>query len=205
MTTLQDRILSVFIDHQTRVLKDSDVMNGLINQGIPCSIEDVRRQVQSLSPALFQMVFNEDRTVVTIRVEPTVKYLFSFIEFRINFFSLSFAKNFLALVVRLQQKHVKNFIYVVVLVIVPKKIAIFHMISREDIIEQLLQNTIVNISIPCCLSNFFGFENLHHEHHILVADVVVIQEGVVVVVIVGVGAGAGAVVLVIRQLPQLLL
>jgi hypothetical protein len=118
---------------------------------------------------------------------------------------LSFAKNFLALVVRRQQKHVKNFIYVVVLVIVPKKIAIFHMISREDVIEPLLQNTIVNISIPCCLSNFFDFENLHHEHHILVVDVVdavVIEEGVVVVVV---GVGAGAVVLVIRQFPQLLL
>jgi len=74
MTSLQDRIISVFIDKQTRVLKDTELSSALINQGIPCDVEAVRRQVQALSPALFQLMFNDDRTV-TIRVEPKVNYI----------------------------------------------------------------------------------------------------------------------------------
>jgi hypothetical protein len=75
MTSLQDKIISVFIDKQKRILKDTEVSIELVNQGIPCSSEDVRRLTQSLSPALFQLRVNDDRTT-TIRVEPKVNYFF---------------------------------------------------------------------------------------------------------------------------------
>jgi hypothetical protein len=75
MNSLQDRIISVFIDKQTRGLKNTEVSTELVKQGIPCNAEDVRRLTQSLSPALFQLILNADRTT-TILVEPKVNYFF---------------------------------------------------------------------------------------------------------------------------------
>ncbi len=80
MFSLQDRIISVFIDNQTRVLKDIEVSNAIVEQGIPCNVEDVRRHAQSLSPALFQLMFDNDRTA-TIHVEPKVNALFIIIQY----------------------------------------------------------------------------------------------------------------------------
>jgi hypothetical protein len=76
MTSVQDSILSVFLDKQARVLKDTDLSTALINKGIPCSADDVRRHVRLLSPGLFQLTDNDDGTI-TIRVDPKVNCLFS--------------------------------------------------------------------------------------------------------------------------------
>jgi len=51
------------------------VSTELVKQGIPCNAEDVRRLTQSLSPALFQLILNADRTT-SILVEPKVKNYF---------------------------------------------------------------------------------------------------------------------------------
>ena len=76
MTSLQDAILSAFIERKTRQLKDTDVSLALSKQGIDCDPEDIRRHVHLLSPALFQLIFNTDQTL-TIRVEPTVNQFFA--------------------------------------------------------------------------------------------------------------------------------
>jgi hypothetical protein len=78
MTNLQDGILLAFIDQNARQLKDTDVSIALTRKSIACSPEEVQRHVRSLSPALFQLTFNADKTV-TIRVEPTVNYFFFFV------------------------------------------------------------------------------------------------------------------------------
>jgi hypothetical protein len=71
MTNLSEKILTVFLDKQTVVLKDSDISLSLVAQGIQCYVEEVRRHVQSLSPALFQLSFNKDNKM-TISLDPTV-------------------------------------------------------------------------------------------------------------------------------------
>ena len=76
MTSVQDSILSVFLDKQARVLKDTDVSTALVNQGIPCDTDDVRRHVRLLSPGLFHLTDNTDGTI-TIRVDPKVNCLCS--------------------------------------------------------------------------------------------------------------------------------
>jgi hypothetical protein len=71
MTNLSDKIITVFLDKQTDILKDSDISLSLVAQGIQCYVEEVRRHVQSLSPALFQLSFNKDNKM-TISLDPTV-------------------------------------------------------------------------------------------------------------------------------------
>jgi hypothetical protein len=75
MTNLPDSIISVFLDKQAHVLKDTELCNALVNQGIPCNVDDIRRHVQLLSPSLFQLTLNKDGTQI-IRVEPKVNDLF---------------------------------------------------------------------------------------------------------------------------------
>jgi hypothetical protein len=71
MASLPDSIVSVFLDKQAHALKNTEVSIALVNQGIPCNPEDVRRHVQLLSPALIQLIPPEDKTI-TIRVDPKV-------------------------------------------------------------------------------------------------------------------------------------
>jgi hypothetical protein len=75
MTNLSDRIISVFLDKQVLVLTDSDISLSLVAQGVQCYTEEVRRHVQLLSPSVFQLSLNKDKT--TIHVDPKVnKHLF---------------------------------------------------------------------------------------------------------------------------------
>lgn len=94
MTSLQDKILSVFIDKRRRVLKDTEVSNALVDQGIPCTTDDILRHVGLLSPALFQLTPNNDRTATTIRVEPQVNDRFYCCVIYDGFFRLKFVKIF---------------------------------------------------------------------------------------------------------------
>ncbi len=71
MTNLSDKIISVFLEKEALVLKDSEISLSLVAQGIQCYAEEVRRHVQSLSPALFQLSFNKDNKM-TISLDPTV-------------------------------------------------------------------------------------------------------------------------------------
>lgn len=71
MTNLPDKIITIFLDKQSLILKDSEISLSLVAQGIQCYTEEVRRHVQSLSPALFQLSVNKNNTM-TICVEPTV-------------------------------------------------------------------------------------------------------------------------------------
>jgi hypothetical protein len=73
MTNLSDKIISVFLDKQILILKDSEISLSLVAQGIQCYTEEVRRHAQSLSPTLFQLSFNKDSSI-TIRVDPKVIY-----------------------------------------------------------------------------------------------------------------------------------
>ncbi|CAF4797892.1 unnamed protein product, partial [Rotaria socialis] len=56
---------------QSLALKDSDISLSLVAQGVQCYKEEVRRHVQSLSPALFQLSINKDNTT-GIRVDPAI-------------------------------------------------------------------------------------------------------------------------------------
>jgi hypothetical protein len=103
MTSLQDEILSAFIDQNICELKDTEVSIALTRKGIACSPEEVRRQVQLLSPALFQLIFNGDKPA-TICVKPIVNNFFLFFLCLINsdiLFRLGSVKIFVLLVVRL--------------------------------------------------------------------------------------------------------
>ena len=71
MTSLQDEILSAFLDRNKDELTDAELTAAVAKTGIPVERETVRRHVQFLSPALFQLVQNTDQTL-TIRVEPKV-------------------------------------------------------------------------------------------------------------------------------------
>ena len=71
MTNLSDKIISVFLDKEALVLKDSDISLSLVAQGIQCYTEEVRHRVQLLSPGLFQLSFNKDNSI-TIHVDPKV-------------------------------------------------------------------------------------------------------------------------------------
>ncbi|CAF4224636.1 unnamed protein product [Rotaria socialis] len=72
MSRLGDDIISVFLDRRQCVLTDTDVFRALNSQGISCTVESVRQQVQLLSPALFHLMSNENRTV-TISVDPKIE------------------------------------------------------------------------------------------------------------------------------------
>ncbi|CAF2528528.1 unnamed protein product [Rotaria sp. Silwood2] len=72
MASLSDSIISVFLDKRQCILTDTDVNNALVNQGISCNVEDIRRHVQILSPGLFQLINNANGRV-TIRVEPKIE------------------------------------------------------------------------------------------------------------------------------------
>ncbi len=74
MANLSDEILSVFLNKQVLILKDSDISHSLVAQGIQCYTEEVRRCVQSLTPALFQLLVNKDSSI-SIRVDPEVRKL----------------------------------------------------------------------------------------------------------------------------------
>lgn len=71
MTNLSDQIISVFLNKQELILKDSDISLSLIAQGVQCYTEEIRRRIQSLSPGLFQISFHKDSSL-TIQVEPKV-------------------------------------------------------------------------------------------------------------------------------------
>lgn len=71
MDNLPESIIRVFLTKQVLVLKDSNISHILHIQGIQCSEEEVRRHVQSLCPALFQISSHKDKTI-TIRVDPQV-------------------------------------------------------------------------------------------------------------------------------------
>jgi hypothetical protein len=71
MTNFSDQIISVFLAKKILILKDAEISLALIAQGIQCYTEEVRRHVQSLSPALFQISFIKDSSM-TIRVDPKV-------------------------------------------------------------------------------------------------------------------------------------
>ncbi|CAF4921366.1 unnamed protein product, partial [Rotaria sp. Silwood1] len=72
MTSLPDSIISVFLEKRQCILTDTEVNNALVNQGISCNVEDIRRHVQLLSPGLFQLINNANERV-TIRVEPKIE------------------------------------------------------------------------------------------------------------------------------------
>ncbi|CAF1935738.1 unnamed protein product [Rotaria magnacalcarata] len=72
MSRLGDDIISVFLDRRQCVLTDADVFKALNHQGISCTVESVRQQAQLLSPALFHLMPNENRTV-TINVDPKIE------------------------------------------------------------------------------------------------------------------------------------
>jgi hypothetical protein len=78
MTNLSDKIISVFLEKEALVLKDSEISLSLVAQGIQCYIEEVRHRVRLLSPGLFQLSFNKDNSV-TIHVDPKVIDRFLFI------------------------------------------------------------------------------------------------------------------------------
>ncbi|CAM4964904.1 unnamed protein product [Rotaria socialis] len=71
MANLSDNIIKVFLTKQSLALKDSDISLSLVAQGVQCYKEEVRRHVQSLSPALFQLSINKDNTT-GIRVDPAI-------------------------------------------------------------------------------------------------------------------------------------
>ena len=73
MTNLSDKIISVFLDKQILTLKDSEISLSLVAQGTQCYIEEVRRTAQSLSPGLFQILYNKDKSL-TIRIDPKVNF-----------------------------------------------------------------------------------------------------------------------------------
>jgi len=98
MTNLSDKIISVFLDKQVLILKNSDISLSLIAQGIQCYAEDVRRHAQLLSPGLFQLSYNKDSTV-TIRVDPQVIDFVFFCFFLIYLFRLIFVDHFLPVIV----------------------------------------------------------------------------------------------------------
>jgi hypothetical protein len=75
MTNLSDKIISVFLEKQVPVLKDSDISHSLVAQGTQCYIEDVRHRAQLLSPGLFQLTFHKD-TSMTIHVDPKVIHFY---------------------------------------------------------------------------------------------------------------------------------
>ncbi len=98
MTNLSDKIISVFLDKHVLTLKDSEISLALVAQGIPLYTEEVRRYAQSLSPALFQLLFNKDSSM-TIQVDPRVIHFLSIhLSISIEFRSI-FADHFLPVVV----------------------------------------------------------------------------------------------------------
>ena len=73
MNNLQNEILTVFINKNTLELKDTDVSSELAGNGVACTPKEVCQQVKLLSPGLFELNFNSDRTT-TIRVKPRVNH-----------------------------------------------------------------------------------------------------------------------------------
>lgn len=83
MTSLQDAIISAFLDQNRNELTDAELTAAVAKTGISYELDTVRRHVRSLSPALFQLTTNTDQTLV-IRVEPkviTVKIFFLFFNY----------------------------------------------------------------------------------------------------------------------------
>ncbi|CAF1381804.1 unnamed protein product [Adineta steineri] len=81
MNNLSDNIISAFLDKQVYVLKDVELCSAIANQGVSCTVNDIRRQVQQLSPALFQVIFSNDGTA-TIRVDPKIEVCSDFLNNR---------------------------------------------------------------------------------------------------------------------------
>lgn len=71
MTSLEDGILSIFIEQNRREFKDSEISRILNGKGFDCDSNTIHRHVQLLSPALFQIIYNSDKSM-TIRFKPTV-------------------------------------------------------------------------------------------------------------------------------------
>jgi hypothetical protein len=77
MNNLQDDILAVFINKNSLELKDTDVSSELARIAVTCTPDEVCQQVRLLSPVLFELNSNPDRTT-TIRVKPRVKHFVCF-------------------------------------------------------------------------------------------------------------------------------
>lgn len=73
MANLANRIISLFLDRQTSQLSDADICNALTDQGIPCDIGRIRREVNYLSPGLFQSELDENGILI-INVQPKVNH-----------------------------------------------------------------------------------------------------------------------------------
>ena len=76
MSNLAESIIAVFLDQQVDVLSETELNNALNPQGVEFNPGDVRRQVQMLNPAFFQLTSSHDGTL-TIRVDPQVKLMIS--------------------------------------------------------------------------------------------------------------------------------
>ncbi|CAF0856240.1 unnamed protein product [Adineta ricciae] len=79
MSNLTESIIAVFLDKQVDVLSDTELNNALTAQGIKFNPGDVRRQVQMLSPAFFQLTSRYDGTW-NIRVEPQLAVCQDFLD-----------------------------------------------------------------------------------------------------------------------------
>lgn len=75
MSDLPNKVISVFLEKQALTLKDSEISLSLVAQGTQCYTENVRRIAQNLSPSLFLILINPDKSM-TITVEPKVYLLF---------------------------------------------------------------------------------------------------------------------------------
>ncbi|CAF0805827.1 unnamed protein product [Adineta ricciae] len=81
MSNLAESIIAVFVNKQVDVLSDTELNNALTAQGVKFNPGDVRRQVQMLSPAFFQLTSSHDGILI-IRVDPQLAVCEDFLDGR---------------------------------------------------------------------------------------------------------------------------
>ena len=136
MANLANRIISLFLDQQTSQLRDVDICSALTEQGIPCDKERIRREVDHLSPGLFQSELDENGILI-INVRPKVNDRESCSLLTSIFSRLRSVKSLHKVDVPRHRKLVNAFIYAVLSVSARNSTAIGHTIWWPDSIEQL--------------------------------------------------------------------
>jgi hypothetical protein len=145
MTTIDlNEIISVFLQRHINELTLSDVNNALEVNGKSLSVAEIRHVVCSLGSSLFQIRANSDG-IICIRVDPTVSSFHHFclsviLCHRLLYVTISSMVNVLR-----KGEDANNFMCVVILIVVKRKIAVSHIILQLEIIDVLFNRRTVKV------------------------------------------------------------
>ncbi|CAF2687797.1 unnamed protein product [Rotaria sp. Silwood2] len=79
-----NEIISIFLQRNIKEIGDNELSIAMRNDGKPCSIEEIRRIIQSFGSSLFRCRYSQE-DVLLVQIEPLIKICKNFLSGKCNF------------------------------------------------------------------------------------------------------------------------